>query len=136
MRLGMFYVLSVSSFFATPARTAPAQGGVAKQARKVIEKIQKEMEEIDRLLDQASRRSADPDPSPASVKKLLEQSLDSNKQVIDNIQKLLDLAEQQSRSNNRQNRPRDRQDRQRNGQSRPDDRDRNNPDVRNQPEDA
>ena len=106
--------------FGAPATGASFQegagGGMDGQVKEIVRKIQSEMEEIDKLLDQASRKSVGPrsnrtadrgasggdsgqgggakNTGSDAVDKLLRGSLESNQKVLDNIQRLLDLAQQ------------------------------------------
>jgi hypothetical protein len=119
-------VLCLLASLATPlSRSLAAQAG-PDQIKELLQKIQSEMEQIDKLLQEASTKpisrqagaepGAQPRPKQDEVDELLESSVKTSRSVVEQIEKLLEMAQQQQQqqqSQSQQQRDRQRAERER-----------------------
>lgn len=114
---------------------AQGPGGGKPEMKELIKKIEKEMELIDKLLNQATESASSKRSQASDVSKFLESSVKQSHSVVEKIDKLLEQAEQnksnkQQQQQQQQNRDRQQQERDRqNRQRRPDNRMDNSPDL-------
>ena len=120
-----FTLILLSSLLLTgPAFTQ--RGGNQPDPQQIMEKIRKEMEQIDKLLNDAARK-------PKDLKKLLSSSIEKSVTVEKEIDRLLQQAKsQQQQSRDRQRQRQQQQQQRRQQQRKPDDRMDQSPDHVNQ----
>ena len=82
MRFGAFFVVVFFGSVVLPGQAAPHSPDAARAVREVAEKVRVEMQEIDRLLQEASR--------PPDTESLLTTAIVSQGEVIRGIDALLE----------------------------------------------